>query len=246
MPDALGYRAKFAVLIPSTNTIVQPEFDAMRPQGVTNHISRIAVPNLALDSNEAFASFMALVDGALKTAVEGVMTCEPTHMVMGMSSETFWGGAAGSAELKKRVEDWCKLPVIMGSEAADAALKRYRARRLGVITPYAPIGDEQVVRFFQDMGYEVLRIIGLRRESPVAIAHTPPAMLWGALESVNQSDVDVILQCGTNLAMAAIAAEAEARLKKPVLAINSVIYWHALRSAGITDPVNGFGSLLAE
>jgi maleate isomerase len=37
---------KFAVLIPSTNTSVQPEFDDMRPVGVTNHISRIRIPNI--------------------------------------------------------------------------------------------------------------------------------------------------------------------------------------------------------
>ena len=29
--DSLGYRKKFAILIPSTNTSVQPEFDDMRP-----------------------------------------------------------------------------------------------------------------------------------------------------------------------------------------------------------------------
>ena len=40
MVDALGYRRKFAVVAPSTNTIVQPEFDAMAPHGVTNHFSR--------------------------------------------------------------------------------------------------------------------------------------------------------------------------------------------------------------
>jgi len=40
MTDSLGPRAKFAVLAPSTNTSVQPEFDAMRPPGVTNHHSR--------------------------------------------------------------------------------------------------------------------------------------------------------------------------------------------------------------
>jgi len=33
MTDALGFRAKFGVLAPSTNTTVQPELDAMRPRG---------------------------------------------------------------------------------------------------------------------------------------------------------------------------------------------------------------------
>ena len=33
MTDVLGYRAKFGVLGPSTNTTVQPEMEAMRPAG---------------------------------------------------------------------------------------------------------------------------------------------------------------------------------------------------------------------
>ena len=45
MTDALGWRHKFAVLGPSTNTIVQPDMEAMRPVGVTNHYSRIFTPN---------------------------------------------------------------------------------------------------------------------------------------------------------------------------------------------------------
>ena len=45
MPDVLGWRRKFGVMAPSTNTIVQPDFDDMRPVGVTNHYSRIFTPN---------------------------------------------------------------------------------------------------------------------------------------------------------------------------------------------------------
>ena len=45
MPDSLGWRANWGVVVPSTNTSVQPEFDDMRPRGVTNHIVRIWIPN---------------------------------------------------------------------------------------------------------------------------------------------------------------------------------------------------------
>ncbi|HXJ83865.1 MAG TPA: arylmalonate decarboxylase, partial [Candidatus Methylomirabilis sp.] len=45
MPDALGYRAKLGVLVPSTNTIVEPDFYAMAPLGVTIHTARIFIPN---------------------------------------------------------------------------------------------------------------------------------------------------------------------------------------------------------
>ena len=39
--DALGHRAKVGILVPATNTIVEPELAAMQPPGVTNHVSRM-------------------------------------------------------------------------------------------------------------------------------------------------------------------------------------------------------------
>ena len=65
MTDALGWRTKFAVVAPSTNTIVQPDFDDMRPVGVTNHFGRIAVPNMPLRNDEDFIALMKLIEGEL-------------------------------------------------------------------------------------------------------------------------------------------------------------------------------------
>ena len=47
MTDTLGWRKKFGVIIPSTNTAVQPEYDAMRPLGVTNHVRGFRIPKCA-------------------------------------------------------------------------------------------------------------------------------------------------------------------------------------------------------
>ncbi len=38
--DALGYRKKIGIVVPSTNTIVGPECEDLRPLGVTNHVAR--------------------------------------------------------------------------------------------------------------------------------------------------------------------------------------------------------------
>ena len=63
---------------------------------------------------------------------------------------------------------------------------------------------------------------------------------------VDGDDVDAIIQAGTNLAMARLAATAERWLKKPVIAINTATYWHALRTCGFDDKVQGFGTLLTD
>ncbi len=62
----------------------------------------------------------------------------------------------------------------------------------------------------------------------------------------NGKDVDAIVQVGTNLSMVRLAAAAELWLGKPVIAINTATYWHALRANGIADKIAGFGRLLEE
>lgn len=244
MGDSLGWRQKFAVLIPSTNTSVQPEFDAMRPTGVTNHISRIRIPNIPLNDDADFQRLIELIAAAQDEAVDSVMSCEPDRLVLGISAETFWDGLKASRDLKKHLAERTGLPVTMGSEACAAAFQALGIKRLGVVTPYQPVGDRNVQRFFEESGFEVRRIKGLRCESPVRIAHVGEQALRDALIEVDGDDIDGIIQVGTNLAMARLAASAEVWLKRPVVAINTAIYWHALRESGITDRVGGFGALL--
>lgn len=244
MTDSLGYRKKFAVLIPSTNTSVQPEFDAMRPPGVTNHTSRIVIPNIALNNDADFQRLIELIAAAQDEAVDSAMSCEPDRLVLGISAETFWDGLNASRKLKQYLEDRTGLPVSMGSEACSAALSIWNVRRLAVITPYQPVGDANVKRFFEECGYEVRRIKGLKCASPVAIAHVGETELRDAVREVDGDDIDAVIQVGTNLAMARLAGSAHLWMPRPVIAINTAIYWHALRESGITDKVAGFGPLL--
>jgi maleate isomerase len=248
MTDSLGWRRKFGVLAPSTNTSVQPEFDGMRPAGVTNHFSRLIIPDTRVTDDASFMVMLENIRGALMPALDAVMSCHPDYIVMGMSAETFWDGLDGSRRLQARMEKRARVGVAMGSDACQAALRRYgkRVRRLGIVTPYMPVGDRQVHRFFTDCGFEVVNLKGLKCRSPVLIAHVGKRELRDAIMEVNQGKVDAIVQVGTNLAMAEVAAMAEFWLDKPVLAINTATYWYALRQNGIRGRLQGWGSLLAE
>jgi maleate isomerase len=73
-----------------------------------------------------------------------------------------------------------------------------------------------------------------------------PAQCRDALRRLDGDDVDALVQVGTNLSMVKLAATAELWLGKPVVAINTATYWHALRAKNIQDRLQGFGRLLAE
>ena len=247
MTDALGWRGKFGVLAPSTNTIVEPDFYQMAVPGVTAHFSRIYIRDQNMSSDRAFEELLVQLREEMELAVRRVMTAEPDYLVMGMSAETFWGGLEGNREFRQHLGEISGgVRLATGAEACERALKLFDVRRIGVVTPYQPVGDENVIRFFGDLGVEVVALKGLKCPSAVSIAHVDEETLRKALLEVNSDGVEAIVQVGTNLSMLRLADEAERWLGKPVIAINAAIWWMALRDNGIEDRLHGFGSLLRE
>ena len=231
---------------PSTNTIVQPDYDDMRPVGVTNHYSRIFTPNAQL-SNETFRAGIGVISDNVMDAVKSVMTCAPDYLVMGMSAITFFGGAKGADAFVAKIEEATGVGISVGSHSTTAALKAYGGiKRIAILSPYWPVMNEAVQGYFEDMGFTVVRNIALQCASWTAIAQVTPAQCRDALRKLDGDDVDALVQVGTNLSMTRVAAAAELWLGKPVVAINTATYWHALRANGIKDRVAGFGRLLEE
>jgi maleate isomerase len=247
MSDVLGWRHRFGVLGPSTNTVVQPDLEAMRPVGVTNHYSRIYTPNAVAVSNESFMAGATVIGDNTIDAVSSVMTSAPDSLVMAMSAVTFFGGIAGADKFQASIEQASGLQVSIGSHASAAALRAYGdVRRVAFMSPYFPTANAEVRRDLEESGFTVVRDRCLQCPSWTAIATIRPNTIRDTFRELEGDDVDAILQVGTNLSAMRLCAAAELWLGKPVIAINTAIYWHALRTQGIQDKIAGFGRLLEE
>lgn len=247
MTDTLGYRKTIAILVPSVNTVVEPECGGMRPDGVTNHLGRIATPKLVLRTDADFTQHVEGMRAGIFDAVDRVMMVEPDVLIMGLSLEAFWDGVAGAEDLLRRIAAHAGVPTTMGSAGIHAALERYGdIRRIGLITPHRPLGDERVRAYFTEAGYEIAGFKSFNCLTGVAIAQVSEEELRAAVDEVDGDDVDAIVQVGTNLSMIRLADQLETELGKPVIAINAAIFWHALRENGINDQMTGFGPLLRD
>jgi maleate isomerase len=221
----------------------------MRPVGVTNHYRGIFTPNAQAVSNDTFAAGTELIGRNVLDAVRNVMTSSPDYLVMGMSAVTFVGGAAGADAFQAKVERESGIGISIGSHSCTAALKAYGGvKRIAFLSPYYPVANAEVTRYFTDSGFQVVRDIYLECKSWTAIAEVTPDVLRGKLIELNGDgrDVDAIIQVGTNLSMVRLAAAAEMWLGKPVIAINTATYWHALRQNKIMDKIPNLGRLLEE
>lgn len=249
--DYYGYRKKFAVLVPSTNTAVEVEYNMMRPEGVVLATRGCVIEPVKVTNEEEFVAMVQAIGDATEQGLIDSLTCRPDHVIFGYSAETFWDGKGRSdrefAKYNAIAQEKGNCNVTFGAQAIMDALKCYpNAKKIAVVSPYMPVGSDQVTKFMADIGYEVVRIAGHSSPGPVEIAHESFGKTRRLVEEVNGDDIDLILQAGTNMYFAELAAQLEQELGKPVLSINALTFWHALRSNGIHDKVQGFGSLLAE
>ncbi len=240
----LAERALIGIVAPATNITVQPEMEALRPAGVCNQHARIANPNSKIAGNtDTLAARQLMLDG-LDAAIDSLLPCGPDHLALGVMVENFaGGGAAGEALVAgirartgKGVSDWSSSML-----AALAALGGHK--RVAIITPFMPVGDAAARQFFEDAGHQVTDVIGLKAPSPCDIGRISVERQIETLRALDASAPEVIVQAGTNLAFAQLAVEAERWLGKPVIAANTVIYWHALRSLGIRDALPAAGRI---
>ena len=246
MPDTLGFRKRIGIVVPSTNTTVQPECESLRPPGVTNHTARSTIKERPLSTEQAFFAHMQDMREGIAAAIDQIMTAGVDHLIVGVALETFWGGVSAADKLQDDLTRRAGVGISMGSTACVAALNAFGAKRIAVLTPHQPRGDDMVRLYLTEAGFDIVRLAGLKCVSPRAIAQVPAAEIRNALKRLDGPDVDALIQVGTALPTVAIAAEAERWFDKPVLAINAVTYWDALRRCGIDDRVAGHGRILEE
>jgi maleate isomerase len=208
----------------------------------------MTIPDDSIAEEPGFNQLIRKMRSSTEPAIRSLITCVPDRIVIGVSPETYWDGPDSEKRMLDQVKEWAGgLPVTMSTNAVRAALEVYGGlKRIAVITPYLPVGDDTVQRFFTDCGYDVVAIRGLGSYSPSRIAHISEKAMREAIIAVDSPDVQAIVQVGTNVAMARMAAVAEAWIDKPVISNNTVLYWHALRDSGVNDRIHGLGSLLAE
>jgi maleate isomerase len=244
--DILASRAKIGVIVPATNTIVQPEMEAMRPAGVTNHVSRMFLPPRPYDDMAQYRQALDTERGGLEEALELLLKCEPHAVAHGHSIHSFRGDRARAQAEEARLESLAGgVPFVTPSIAVLEGLRAIgNPGRLGVLTPYWPPADALIAEFFTACGYQVMASHGLKAKGPISVAQFTAGDIFAGFDQLAATKgVEALVHVGTNLPVSALTDAIEARYGVPLIGVNVATYWLALRRAGIQDRIEGFGVL---
>ncbi len=256
-PDARSYRRKFGLVVPATNTSTEYELWSIigrnqGPQavgGVGLHTVGVITPRPILENEADLVDYKDQFLGGLQSAVDTALLAEPEYMIMGMSLEHILKGIDEVRAPMARMEARSGLAWATWHDAIHAALSRYGARRIGLLTPFDKTGNEFASRMFQDLGYDVVATVGFSCANALHIAHIPDwAKERAILEllATEANRIDAVVQCGTNMSLVDVAERVEPLIDVPVLGINATTFWYALRENGFEAPLGRAGRLFRE
>ncbi len=256
-PDVRSFRRKFGLLIPATNTSMEHELWGMifknreseRLNGVGLHTTNVLTPRPRLQTEADLIEYGKQFLGGLRAAVDTALLAEPQYMIMGMSLEHILGGIKAIRAPMVEIEAYSGLAWATWHDAVDAALRKYKAKRIGILTPFDKKGNESATRMFEELGFEVVSSVGFSCANALHIAHVPDwakekAILKLLATSANR--LDAIVQCGTNMSLIDVTQKLEPMIGIPILGINAVTFWYALRENGFEGALLGAGRLLHE
>jgi len=254
-PDVRSHRKKLGLLIPATNTSMEHElwriiFDNREVlDGVGLHATPIATPRPVLRTAADLDAYKRQFLGGLGVAIDQAMLAQPESLVLGMSLEHILYGIGPIRAVIADAESRAGAPLATWHDAAPAALNKLGAKRIGLLTPFDRSGNANATRMFEDLGFEVVSSVGFACANALHIAHIPDEAKERAITELlatPKNRLDAVVQCGTNMSMVDVTEKLEPSLKIPILGINAVTFWYALREHGITAPLARSGRLLRE
>jgi len=209
--------ARVGLLVPSSNTVMEPDFWRVLPPGATLHSGRMYLEDTTPAGEDR------MLDEHVLPAARDLATAKPDVIVFGCTSGGALRGNAYDAELCRRISELSGVPTVSVIAAVRQALAATGARRVGVVTPYVDALNQPIRASLEADGIEVARIAGLGISENVRIAEVPVAEITAfAVRELHGLPVPVeavFVSC-TNFPAVAALPELQRRFEVPVVTSN--------------------------
>jgi len=240
----LGTRGRIGLMVPSVNTVAEPEMNRMRPEGVTVHAARMFIPG-DMTTLDAFVRMCEEGCQNARRAVETLSTAKVDAYAFAFTAGSFFRGAGWDEEVAKGIETHGHAPCVVTSTAAIHALRAYGIKRIAVASPYA-VGNGLLKEFLNQKGIEVVHMEGLTVSSAQEEGIQGIGAFRSLVERVDRPGAEAIFVSCTNFATIAALDQLERSIGKPIISANQATFWAVLRKIGVQDKLMGFGRLLRD
>src|ERR671915_1194236 len=235
--DGWEATVRIGVLTPHADVGPESELQAMAPQGVAIHATRVPFGAMAaegvMDPTIPLAPVRAFAEPPhLDDAAELLAAAPLKAITYGFTSSAYVIGVEGEAGMIARLERRTRgIPVVATCKAAVEGLRVLGARRIALIDP--PWFDSELntlgSRYYEAAGFQV--VYSAPCGLPSDQRKITPSDLHAWVSEHASTDAEAIVIGGNGLRAVGTIAALEEDLGRAVVTANQALLWAALRVA---------------
>lgn len=233
-----GWRAKIGIVIPSNNTVIEPEFAAMQPPGVTTHGARV------LSYGNSPEGIVKMEQSAMR-AVGELSAGAMSVIAYACLATTLVKGRAWNNDIIEKIVAKSNLPATTAATATFEALRALNARRVAVANAYPPRLNVFVHDYIESEGFDAVSIESLGIENSLELWNLQEDVIADLGRRARRSKMDALCFLATDLPTIGTISMLESELEVPVVTTNQALLWQCMKLTGLEPASTGFGRLLA-
>jgi len=228
---------RIGLLVPSSNTTVEPEFYRALPANVTLHTARLFLTRITPEA------ILGLVE-ELEAQSRLLASADVDVIMLGATAPSFLKGAGYDREVVARIEKAAGKPATTTSTALLRALRFLDAKRIVLGSAYDDKVNAIAQGFLEANGFKVVAARGLGMVDNLAVGRLGPESAYELARGADRADADAMVLACTNWRTMDTIEQLERELGKPVVSTTQASVWDALRMVGYRREVPGYGQLL--
>ncbi|WP_417432453.1 hypothetical protein [Kiloniella sp.] len=236
-------RAKIGVLVPYTNTNIEPDMMELVPSDVSIHTTRIG--GYPARSVPGLDEMTLMASTSLEDAAQLLMGTQPDIVLYGCTSATLSLGFTGDSEFAQHLSQITNCTTRTTSGSLVACLKRIHAQRISLITPYDGPMTQSGADFFASAGFEITdQIYPKTALTSLEQGEMTPVQIVEMVLEKNHKRTDALVLSCTDMRAVECIEFLEKETGLPVISSNQALFYEALRYLNL--PVSSVPGRLAQ
>ncbi len=229
-----GFRV--GVIVPSSNTTVEYEFQHALQDIATVHTARVWLERVSVEE------LRRLEDEAVKEAAK-LATADVDVIVFGCTSGGFVKGMKQYIDIENKIKSFTGVECVSTAGAVLRALKHLGAEKICLITPYTSDITRLESSFLKGHLFEVVSDFSASIVDNRLIGRVEDEEVVRWVEKTNHKEADTIFISCTNLKTFKAIMKIEELTGKPTISSNSSTLWNVLNVLGISVERHELGRL---
>ena len=222
---------RVGLIVPSTNTVMEPDLYRNLPAGTTVHTSR-----MLLEGSVTIEAEELMLDVYLPECARQIGTLLPDVVVFGCTSAGALRGPAYEQELAGEISKATGAPTVTIMGAVVEELERLGVKSVALLTPYSEEINDTIKESLETSGFTVPYMNGMDVKGAFNIAAVSPEDIVDYVrEQLEGVESDCLFVSCANLKSVEVLDQIQEVAGRPVVTSNQAVLAGVKRAVGIAD-----------